>query len=164
MRAKAADAEFDEAMLFTHRGLSGPAILQISSYWREGQEITLHIDPETDFFAVLREARGQSGKRSLQGVLSDYLPKAFVADFGQTQSLAGNIADCSDARLREIVEALQDWRLRPTATEGYRTAEVTLGGVATDGLSSKTMQSEVVLLFRPFCSLVKVDQGFMSGC
>ena len=141
VRAKAADAEFDEAMLFTHRGLSGPAILQISSYWREGQEITLHIDPETDFFAVLREARGQSGKRSLQGVLSDYLPKAFVADFGQTQSLAGNIADCSDARLREIVEALQDWRLRPTATEGYRTAEVTLGGVATDGLSSKTMQS-----------------------
>ena len=141
VRAKAADAEFDEAMLFTHRGLSGPAILQISSYWREGHEITLHIDPETDFFAVLREARGQSGKRSLQGVLSDYLPKAFVADFGQTQSLAGNIADCSDARLREIVEALQDWRLRPTATEGYRTAEVTLGGVATDGLSSKTMQS-----------------------
>ena len=141
VRAKAADAEFDEAMLFTHRGLSGPAILQISSYWREGQEITLHIDPETDFFAVLREARGQSGKRTLQGVLSDYLPKAFVADFGQTQSLAGNIADCSDARLREIVEALQDWRLRPTATEGYRTAEVTLGGVATDGLSSKTMQS-----------------------
>ena len=141
VRAKAADAEFDEAMLFTHRGLSGPAILQISSYWREGQEITLHIDPETDFFAVLREARGQSGKRSLQGVLSDYLPKAFVADFGQTQSLAGNIADCSDARLREIVEALQDWRLRPTATEGYRTAEVTLGGVATDGLSSKTMKS-----------------------
>ena len=141
VRAKAADAEFDEAMLFTHRGLSGPAILQISSYWREGHEITLHIDPETDFFAVLLEARGQSGKRSLQGVLSDYLPKAFVADFGQTQSLAGNIADCSDARLREIVEALQDWRLRPTATEGYRTAEVTLGGVATDGLSSKTMQS-----------------------
>ncbi len=141
VRAKAADAEFDEAMLFTHRGLSGPAILQISSYWREGHEITLHIDPETDFFAVLREARGQSGKRSLQGMLSDYLPKAFVADFGQTQSLAGNIADCSDARLREIVEALQDWRLRPTATEGYRTAEVTLGGVATDGLSSKTMQS-----------------------
>ena len=139
--AKAADAEFNEAMLFTHRGLSGPAILQISSYWREGHEITLHIDPETDFFAVLREARGQSGKRSLQGVLSDYLPKAFVADFGQTQSLAGNIADCSDARLREIVEALRDWRLRPTATEGYRTAEVTLGGVATDGLSSKTMQS-----------------------
>ena len=141
VRAKAADAEFDEAMLFTHRGLSGPAILQISSYWREGHEITLHIDPKTDFFAVLGEARGQSGKRSLQGVLSDYLPKAFVADFGQTQSLAGNIADCSDARLREIVEALQDWRLRPTATEGYRTAEVTLGGVATDGLSSKTMQS-----------------------
>ncbi len=141
VRAKAADAEFDGAMLFTHRGLSGPAILQISSYWREGHEITLHIDPETDFFAVLREARGQSGKRSLQGVLSDYLPKAFVADFGQTQSLAGNIADCSDARLRKIVEALQDWRLRPTATEGYRTAEVTLGGVATDGLSSKTMQS-----------------------
>jgi predicted Rossmann fold flavoprotein len=141
VRAKAADAEFDEAMLFTHRGLSGPAILQISSYWREGHEITLHIDPETDFFAVLREARGQSGKRSLQGMLSDYLPKAFVADFGQTQSLAGNIADCSDARLHEIVEALQDWRLRPTATEGYRTAEVTLGGVATDGLSSKTMQS-----------------------
>lgn len=141
VRAKAADTEFDEAMLFTHRGLSGPAILQISSYWREGHEITLHIDPETDFFAVLREARGQSGKRSLQGVLSDYLPKAFVADFGQTQNLAGNIADCSDARLREIVEALQDWRLRPTATEGYRTAEVTLGGVATDGLSSKTMQS-----------------------
>ncbi len=141
VRAKAADAEFDEAMLFTHRGLSGPAILQISSYWREGQELTLHIDPETDFFTVLREARNQSGKRSLNGVLSDHLPKAFVADFGQTQSLAGNMADCSDARLREIVEALQDWRLRPTATEGYRTAEVTLGGVATDGLSSKTMQS-----------------------
>lgn len=141
VRAKAADAQFDEAMLFTHRGLSGPAILQISSYWREGQEITLHIDPETDIFAVLRAARSQTGKRSLHGVLSDHLPKAFVADFGQTQNLSGNIADCSDARLREIVDALQNWRLKPTATEGYRTAEVTLGGVATDGLSSKTMES-----------------------
>lgn len=141
VRATATEAQFDEAMLFTHRGLSGPAILQISSYWREGQDITLHIDPETDFFTVLREARSQTGKRSVQGVLSDHLPKAFVADFGQTQSLAGNIADCGDARIREIVEALQNWRLKPTATEGYRTAEVTLGGVATDGLSSKTMES-----------------------
>ena len=135
---------FDEAALFTHRGLSGPAMLQISSYWREGQEISLNLAPP-GLFAALRDQRQREGRRNLTTELARHLPARLVehlaAELAPALDLSGNLADQSDARLKELCAALSDWRLRPSGTEGYRTAEVTLGGIATDGVSSKTMMS-----------------------
>jgi len=135
---------FDEALLFTHRGLSGPAILQASSYWHEGEEIGVRLLPEVNLFEVLRAKRQDSGKRNLTTVMSEILPTRLVEHLTPRLGLAGNLADQSDIRLREIETALCDWRLKPTGSEGYRTAEVTLGGVNTDALSSKTMETKAV--------------------
>lgn len=133
---------FDEAMLFTHRGLSGPAILQISSYWRERQAITvrLAIDP----LPVLKAARQTQGKRSPATVLGQFLPNRLAQYWAGAHDLTGTIGDYSDARLAAIAEGLQNWELYPTGTEGYRTAEVTLGGIDTDGLNARTMESKTV--------------------
>lgn len=135
---------FDEALLFTHRGLSGPAILQVSSYWREGEEITLHLLPDTDIYQTLRDRRQIDGKKNLTTVLSDLIPAKLVDHLTPLLGLKGNLADQSDARLQDISEALSNWRVKPTGSEGYRTAEVTLGGVSTDALSSKTMEAKTV--------------------
>jgi len=144
-RASAGGASFDEAVLFTHRGLSGPAILQISSYWREGCTITLDLDPEGTLLAALRAERQAAGRKHLSNALSQHLPARLVQRLAQKLpadlGLATNLADHSDARLAQVVEALRNWQLKPTATEGYRTAEVTLGGVDTGQISSKTMES-----------------------
>jgi len=144
-RASAGGASFDEAVLFTHRGLSGPAILQISSYWREGCTITLDLDPEGTLLAALRAERQAAGRKHLSNALSQHLPARLVQHLAQKLpadlGLATNLADHSDARLAQVVEALRNWQLKPTATEGYRTAEVTLGGVDTGQISSKTMES-----------------------
>ena len=141
VRATAGAGSFDEAALFTHRGLSGPAILQISSYWHEGDEIVLNLDPGGQLFDALRTERQSQGRRNLTTVLGQHLPARLVDFLAPTLGLSGNLADQSDARLAEIVGALGDWHLKPTATEGYRTAEVTLGGVATDRLDSRSMMS-----------------------
>lgn len=135
---------FDEALLFTHRGLSGPAILQASSYWREGEEITVHLVPALDLFQTLRDKRKSAGKRNLTTLMGEILPARLVEHLAKSFDLSGNMADQSDARLREIADALANWRLRPSGSEGYRTAEVTLGGVDTDALSSKTMEAKSV--------------------
>ena len=144
-RASAGGASFDEAVLFTHRGLSGPAILQISSYWREGCTITLDLDPEGTLLAALRAERQAAGRKHLSNALSQHLPARLVQHLAQKLpadlGLATNLADHSDARLAQVVEALRNWQLKPTATEGYRTAEVTLGGVDTGQISSKTLES-----------------------
>lgn len=140
-RVTANGTSFDEALLFTHRGLSGPAILQASSYWREGDEITVRLCPETDFFTALRNLRARAGRRDLATVLTDWLPKRLAQTIATRVGATGNLADLSDARLREITAALTDWHLRPTGTEGYRKAEVTLGGVDTSGLSSRSLES-----------------------
>ncbi|MDA3859189.1 MAG: aminoacetone oxidase family FAD-binding enzyme, partial [Roseovarius sp.] len=132
---------YDEAVLFTHRGLSGPAILQISSYWHEGEAITLDLDPADSLFEALRTQRQTQGRRNLTTELARHLPARLVDHLTPQLALSGNLADQSDARLSEIVTALRHWHLKPTGSEGYRTAEVTLGGVDTDGLSSKTMMS-----------------------
>lgn len=131
---------FEEAVLFTHRGLSGPAILQISSYWREGEEITLDLDPAGGLLAALREQRRSAGRRNLTTELARHLPARLV-DHLAPGLPAGNLADQSDATLAEMVAGLRAWHLRPGGSEGYRTAEVTLGGVSTDGLSSRSMMS-----------------------
>ncbi|MGR3461171.1 MAG: NAD(P)/FAD-dependent oxidoreductase [Roseovarius sp.] len=141
VRASCDGVAFDEAALFTHRGLSGPAILQISSFWREGAEIALDLDPEGTLFETLRAERQRQGRRNLTTVLSRHLPGKVVAHLAPALDLSGNLADQSDARLSDILGALRDWRLKPTGSEGYRTAEVMLGGIDTAGLSSATMES-----------------------
>jgi len=134
-------ATFDEQILFTHRGLSGPAILQLSSYWREGETITLDLSPARDLFAQLRSERQRAGRRALSTVLASTLPARLVDHLAPALGLAARLADQPDARLREIADTMHGWHLTPTGSEGYRTAEVTLGGVATAGLSSQTMES-----------------------
>lgn len=140
-RATAGTASFEEATLFTHRGLSGPAMLQISSYWQEGEAITLNLDPEGTLYEALRRQRQTQGRKQLTTELARHLPAKLVEHLTAPLALAGNLADQSDARLNDIVTALQNWRLKPTATEGYRTAEVTLGGISTAEISSKSMES-----------------------
>ena len=135
---------FDEALLFTHRGLSGPAILQISSYWREGEEITLNLLPDGDLYGDLREQRRAEGRRNLTTELARHLPARLVDHLSGSLNITGNLADQSDRRLEDLMHALGKMTLRPSGSEGYRTAEVTLGGIDTAGLSSKTMMSKIV--------------------
>ena len=131
---------FAEALLFTHRGLSGPAVLQLSSYWREGEAITLDICPP-GLLDTLKAQRQTQGRHALTTELSRHLPARLVEFLAPDLGLSGNLADQSDARLAEICTALTHWTLTPTGSEGYRTAEVTAGGVSTAGLSSQTMES-----------------------
>ena len=133
---------FDESVLFTHRGLSGPAILQISSYWREGEDIVINLDPGGDLFETLRAQRQQEGRRKLTTELARHLPARLVEHLAPDLLPNGNLADQSDATLAEMVRNLREWRLRPTGSEGYRTAEVTLGGIDTAGLKSRSMMSQ----------------------
>ncbi|HEY4199703.1 MAG TPA: NAD(P)/FAD-dependent oxidoreductase [Devosiaceae bacterium] len=130
---------FEEALLFTHRGLSGPAILQISSYWREGDAIAVDLLPARDLAAFLREARHKTPKLAVQTVLAELLPKRLAQLLGEMLALPGMIGDFSDAKLNAIVAAAKAWALKPVGSEGYRTAEVTLGGIDTRGLDAKTM-------------------------
>lgn len=142
-RATADHTSFEEATLFTHRGLSGPAILQISSYWREGEAITLNLDPQNTLYEALRSQRQTQGRKQLTTELARHLPTKLIEHLTIPLALSGNLADQSDTRLTEIVSALQNWQLKPTATEGYRTAEVTLGGISTAEISSKSMESSL---------------------
>jgi predicted Rossmann fold flavoprotein len=133
---------FNEAMLFTHRGLSGPSILQISSYWRPGEEIVLRLVPGADIFATLKTMRSQNGRQAIQTALATLLPKRLAQYIAESLDVAGNLADLSDAHLRRIDAAINQWRLKPAGSEGYRTAEVTLGGVDTNDLDSRTMAAK----------------------
>nr|WP_278434327.1 NAD(P)/FAD-dependent oxidoreductase [Brucella anthropi] len=136
--------KFAEAMLFTHRGISGPSILQISSYWREGDEIRLAMLPETDIFEALREQRKQNGKQALQTALALYLPRKLAQTIAEEIGVTGHLADMSDKMFRRVEAVINDWRIKPAGSEGYRTAEVTLGGVDTRDLDSKTMEAKSV--------------------
>ena len=135
---------FREALLFTHRGLSGPSILQVSSYWREGDAITVGLLPDMDVAATLKAARTATPRLALQTVLSDHLPKRLAQMLAEDIDLSGMIGDFSDKKIVMVADALTRWTLKPTGSEGYRTAEVTLGGVDTDGLSSTTMEARDV--------------------
>ncbi|MCA0994170.1 NAD(P)/FAD-dependent oxidoreductase [Alloyangia pacifica] len=141
-RVTAGGTSFDEALLFTHRGLSGPSILQASSYWHEGEEITVNLSPALDPAAHLRAARKGAGKRALTTELRQILPERLVGHLADHLDLSGNLADLSDKRAATLADALQAWVLRPSGSEGWRTAEVTLGGVDTDGLDSRSMGSK----------------------
>lgn len=137
-------ARFAEALLFTHRGLSGPAILQISSYWREGDEIRINMLPQADLLQALREHRSSNGRQALQTALSGYLPKKLAQIIAANFPTPTNLADFSDQALRKVVEAISQWGIKPASSEGYRTAEVTLGGIDTRDLNSKTMEAKAV--------------------
>ncbi len=135
---------FREALLFTHRGLSGPAILQISSYWREGDAITLRLEPDLDLLALLKSARADRGRQSVQTVLAKHYPRRLAQHVAEGLGLDRPLADLSDKLLQKAVDALQDWAITPGGSEGYRTAEVTVGGVDTAGLDSRSMQAKSV--------------------
>ena len=131
-------------MLFTHRGLSGPSILQISSYWREGDAITVNLLPDIDVGEGLRAARQNTPRAALQTVLSEVLPKRLAQTMAGEIALAGMIGDVSDKKIDAASAMLTAWTIKPTGSEGYRTAEVTLGGVDTAGLDSTTMMARDV--------------------
>lgn len=133
---------FDEALLFTHRGLSGPAVLQASSYWQDGEDVSVNLTPDGGLPDKLRRARQQEGRKALTTVLSQHLPARLIEYLSAPLALAGNIGDASDSRIDEIETALKNWSLKPSGTEGYRTAEVTSGGIDTNELSSKTMETK----------------------
>ena len=137
-------ARFEEAMLFTHRGLSGPAILQISSYWREGEAIEIDMAPGQDVFEVLKAAKGERGRQAVATVLAEILPRRVAQLLAEANGAAGAWAETSDQTLRRIGEATNAWRVKPVGSEGYRTAEVTLGGVDTRDLDSRTMEARQV--------------------
>ncbi|PCH96538.1 MAG: aminoacetone oxidase family FAD-binding enzyme [Rhodobacteraceae bacterium] len=133
---------FDEGFLFTHRGLSGPSILQISSYWREGDSLSINLATESDVFQGLKDKRKTAGKQSLPRVLSDFIPKTIAQFVINSTGMTGNLADQSDKNLQAIADAVHRWQVKPVGSEGYRTAEVTLGGVNTDELDAKTLMSK----------------------
>lgn len=135
---------FAEAMLFTHRGLSGPSILQISSYWRESDEIEIDMVPQINLYETLRQDRAKHGKQAIHTVLSNYLPKRVAQTVVDLEGASGPIGDFSDKRLKSLALGAQGWRVKPVGSEGYRTAEVTLGGVNTRDLESKTLEAKAV--------------------
>ena len=135
---------FDEALLFTHRGLSGPAILQISSYWREGEDIVVDMAPGIDVLTGLKKLRSEHPRQEIATALAGFVPKRLARAIADRIGGPERIADFSDALLGKVAAAINQWRVRPVGTEGYRTAEVTLGGVDTAGLSSKTLEARSV--------------------
>ena len=136
--------KFREALLFTHRGLSGPAILQISSYWREGEPLRLNLLPDHDLFALLKDAKEATPKQELITVLTDHLPRRLAQFIVEETGVDGRLADLSHKKLQAVAAMVNDWQVLPNGTEGYRTAEVTVGGVDTDELSSKTFEAKKV--------------------
>ena len=137
------NTSFDEALLFTHRGLSGPAILQISSYWSPGDPITVDMAPHVKMMDELKKARTESPRQSPQVFLSKYLPSRLATMVASGQK-SERLADMSDRALQNLALMINAWHVKPAGSEGYRTAEVTKGGVDTQALSSKTMEVKSV--------------------
>jgi predicted Rossmann fold flavoprotein len=135
---------FDEALLFTHRGLSGPAILQISSYWRAGDDVVIDMAPQRDVLAELKQSRSVHPRQELATVLTGFLPRRLAQTIAERIAGPLRLADFSDRLLADVAAAVQAWHIRPNGTEGYRTAEVTLGGVDTSELSSKTFEARSI--------------------
>lgn len=142
VEVKHGKTRFREALLFTHRGLSGPAVLQISSYWREGDRIQLEIEPDLDMFALLKTARRQNGRQAPQTVLGEVLPKRLAQFLTEKAAVTGQLADLSDRTLEALCQSGQAWEVTPAGSEGYRTAEVTIGGIDTNELDSRTMEAK----------------------
>ncbi|KPF83070.1 hypothetical protein IP78_02755 [Brevundimonas sp. AAP58] len=136
---------FEEAMLFTHRGLSGPAILQISSYWREGDPITVSMAPGVPVLERLKARKAENGgKQAVHTALSEIVPRRLAETLAAREGANGKLAEVGDKVLARLETAVNAWTVKPVGSEGYRTAEVTLGGVATDQLDQKTMEAKAV--------------------
>lgn len=131
---------FSEGMLFTHRGISGPSILQISSYWTEGKPIEINLAPANDVFDYLKQKKANEPRLEVHNALAEILPRRLAIRLCETQKCAGRISELADKKLNLLADAINKWTIYPSGTEGYRTAEVTLGGVDTDEISSKTME------------------------
>ena len=134
---------FAEGLLFTHRGLSGPSILQISSYWRPGDSINVNLAPDADMATSLKERKRTAAKQDTVTALAGHLPRRLAQDIAVVNG-GGRLADLADTALVRLGNAVNKWQVFPAGTEGYRTAEVTVGGVDTDNLSSQTMQAKTV--------------------
>ena len=132
---------FQEGMLFTHRGLSGPSILQISSYWKLGDNIKVNLSPKLNVYQLLEEKRKLNPKLDILNIIADILPKRLAQIICSDNKVSGNISELSNKVLKQLSDAINYWIINPTGSEGYRTAEVTLGGVNTKEISSKTMMS-----------------------
>ncbi|MDA9145721.1 NAD(P)/FAD-dependent oxidoreductase [Candidatus Pelagibacter sp.] len=132
---------FQEGMLFTHRGLSGPSILQISSYWKQGDNIKVNLSPKLNVYQLLEEKRKLNPRLDILNIVSEILPKRLAQIICSENKVTGNISELSNKILKQLSENINSWLINPTGSEGYRTAEVTLGGVDTKELSSKTMMS-----------------------
>jgi predicted Rossmann fold flavoprotein len=153
---------FGENVLFTHRGLSGSAILQMSSYWQPGEELTINLLPEINLVDVLKEQQQQRPKRKVKSVLAEYLPKRLVAVMVKNDLAESPLRTISHKQFKEISARLKHWTIKPSGTEGYRTAEVTLGGVDCNAISSKTMEThQVAGLF--FIGEVLDVSGWLGG-
>ena len=132
---------FQEGMLFTHRGLSGPSILQISSYWKQGKDIKVNLSPKLNVYQFLEDKRKLNPKLDIRNIIGDILPSRLAQIICSENKVAGNISEISNKILKQLSNAINAWIINPTGSEGYRTAEVTLGGIDTKELSSKTMMT-----------------------
>ena len=141
---RAGRTSFREGLLFTHRGLSGPSVLQISSYWREGEAITASLAPAADVFSELKAMKQANGKQAIQTALGLIVPRRLGDWICAGQGIDGRLGDLKDEALRRLDQAVNAWTVKPVGSEGYRTAEVTLGGIATEGLDQTTMQAKAV--------------------
>jgi len=130
---------FEEGMLFTHRGLSGPSILQISSYWKLGDDIKVNLSPKLDVDKFLNDRKIYNPKQDISIIVSEILPKRLAYIICNENNVKGNICELSNKVLTNLSNSINAWAINPTGTEGYRTAEVTLGGIDTEEISSKTM-------------------------
>ena len=128
-------------MLFTHRGLSGPSILQISSYWKLGSNIKINLSPKLDIFKLLVSKKKSNPKQDINTIISEILPKRLAHMICKENDVSGNISELSNKLLKQLSNSINTWVINPTGSEGYRTAEVTLGGIDTNEISSKTMMS-----------------------
>ena len=131
---------FEEGLVFTHRGISGPSILQISSYWKEGKPITINLLPSVNFYEILTNKRLNSPKTNISNILSEFLPKKLATAICDKLNINKKISETSNNDLRKLTNFIHNWSIIPDGTEGYKTAEVTIGGVNTNEISSSTME------------------------
>ncbi|MBU6140405.1 MAG: NAD(P)/FAD-dependent oxidoreductase [Proteobacteria bacterium] len=141
---KVGSRAFKESLLFTHKGLSGPAILQISSYLQQGQKLSINFAPEIDIFTLLKNEKTTKPKQEIKSVLTNILPKSLVSYFLEKNNINGFLADLSDKNLKIIAQEINNFEIIPNGTEGFAKAEVTLGGVDCNEISSKTFETNKV--------------------
>ena len=140
----ARETVFREGLLFTHRGLSGPSILQISSYWREGEAVTVDLAPDRGASAEILAAKTENGKQAVHTAVGHVVPRRLAEALCARENLSGKLAEVGDKKLRALAEGINAWTVKPVGSEGYRTAEVTLGGVDTAALDQQTMEAKAV--------------------